>query len=308
MGALSSVGASQHPERVGFDNAPIGVFDSGFGGLTVLRELVRLLPNEDIVFVGDSKRCPYGPRALEEVRGFVIEICDYLVSRGCKMIVIACNTATAAGLREAQRRFDVPIVGVVHPGSRAAVQMTRTRRVGVIATEGTVSSGVYEQAIRGLDAGIDVTSVATPAFVSIAEEGLQLNQAAGQPCGVEGSVWDAYRPIAEECLAPIKEAHVDTLVLGCTHFPLIQPLISAALGPSVLLVSSAEETALEVHAILLRRGELARYKGRGTIELHTTADNTVEFKEMAALVLGVAPPYATHLDLDAATEGEGAAS
>ncbi len=281
-----------------FCNAPIGIFDSGFGGLTVLKELVRLLPNEDFIFVGDSKRCPYGPRDLDEVRGFVVEICDYLISRGCKMIVIACNTATAAGLAEAQRRFAIPIVGVVHPGSRAAAHMTRSRCVGVIATEGTISSGVYEDAIHGLDAGIKVTSVATPKFVEIAEEGLQLTDGG---YGVrEGlSVWSAYLPLAKECLQPILAAHVDTLVLGCTHFPLIQPLIAAAVGDEVQLVSSAEETAIEVHAILLRRGELARYEGRGRIELFTTADNTADFHDMATLVLGIMIESVYHLDLAA---------
>ena len=157
-----------------FDNRPIGVFDSGFGGLTVAREIIKLLPEENIIYFGDTANCPYGPREPEEVRSFVLNICSWLISQNVKMIVIACNTATAAGLEAAQKAFDVPIIGVVEPGARAAARATHNRRVGVIATQGTVDSGVYTRAIRNIDAGITVFSTATPRFVEIAELGIQM--------------------------------------------------------------------------------------------------------------------------------------
>ena len=158
----------EHSEHT-FNNAPIGVFDSGFGGLTVARELAHQLPNEGIVYVGDTARCPSGPRDLSEVDGFVQQICDWLIGRNVKMIVIACNTATAAGLAHAQRRLSLPVIGVVEPGARAAAHVTRNRRVGVIATKGTVASNAYSDAIRHIDAGITVFSTPTPRFVEIAE-------------------------------------------------------------------------------------------------------------------------------------------
>ena len=157
-----------------FDNAPIGVFDSGFGGLTVAREIAKALPEESIIYVGDSARCPYGPRSLSEVDGFVQQIGSWLVQRGVKLIVIACNTATAAGLSHAQQTFSVPVIGVVEPGARAAAHATRNKRVGVIATKATVESDVYTKAIRHLDAGITVFSTATPRFVEIAEQGIRM--------------------------------------------------------------------------------------------------------------------------------------
>ena len=160
-----------------FDNAPIGVFDSGFGGLTVAREIAKALPEESIIYVGDSARCPYGPRSLSEVDGFVQQIGSWLVQRGVKLIVIACNTATAAGLAHAQQTFPVPVIGVVEPGARAAAHATRNKRVGVIATKATVESDAYTKAIRHLDAGITVFSTATPRFVEIAEQGIRMAEA-----------------------------------------------------------------------------------------------------------------------------------
>lgn len=257
--------------------APIGVFDSGLGGFTVLRELMRALPHERFVFLGDSARCPYGPRDPEEVRSFVLEIGAYLVDRGCKMIVIACNTATAAGLQAAQRAFDVPVVGVVEPGARAAVHMTRTRRVGVIATEGTISQGAYERAIMHLDAGIQVFSQAAPEFVRIAEARFMGSAAAGR----EG---DAV--IARAYLEPLKNQDVDALVLGCTHYPLIRDLIAEVMGEGVALVSSAEETAREVRSILDRRGGAAVVDDPLGLEICVTGDDVDKFALTAKRLLG----------------------
>lgn len=262
------------------ERAPIGVFDSGLGGLTVLSELIRSLPHERFLFLGDSARCPYGPREPEEVRSFVLEICHLLVSRGCKMIVIACNTATAAGLSAAQREFSIPVVGVVTPGARAAVQMTRTRRVGVIATSGTVRQGAYEDAIAHLDAGIKVFQQAAPEFVRIAESRFS---GAGEEDGAEGDP----QVIAHDYLAPLKEQHIDTLVLGCTHYPLICDLIAAEMGPSVTLVSSAEETAREVRSILERRHDLAGAHEALEVEILVTGDGVDRFAVTAQGLLGL---------------------
>lgn len=273
--------ASSEPRFPNHDNAPIGVFDSGYGGLTVLREIIARMPQENFIFIGDSARCPYGPRHLDEVKGFTVQICSYLVSRGCKLIVIACNTATAAGLKEAQRIFDVPIIGVVEPGARAAVHVTRARRVGVIATEGTIRSNVYERAIHNIDAGIKVFSVPTPEFVNIAEAGVQFDASGGKDAPFNAE----YSRIALEYLRPLRLANIDTLVLGCTHFPLIEPLIQESIGEGVSLVSSAEETARDVAAILQRRGQLASGGNAHITEFFTTLDSTEEFMRFGSIVM-----------------------
>ena len=170
----TSTESRESGSRIPYDNAPTGVFDSGFGGLTVARGIEEALPHESITYLGDSARCPYGPRSLSEVDGFVQQIGGWLVERGVKLIVIACNTATAAGLAHAQKTFPVPVIGVVEPGARAAVHATKSRRVGVIATKATVDSNAYTDAIRHIDAGITVFSTATPRFVEIAEQGIRM--------------------------------------------------------------------------------------------------------------------------------------
>ena len=269
-------------------SAPIGVFDSGLGGLTVLQALRERLPHERINFLGDSARCPYGPREPKEVKAFVLQICDHLARRGCKMIVIACNTATAAGLPAAQQAFAIPIVGVVMPGARAAVHMTRNRRVGVIATEGTVQQGVYGEAIRHLDAGIRVIQKATPDFVSIAESGFEeMDEGVAQAAPFSSK--EERQGVAQRYLAPLRMEGIDTLVLGCTHYPLIQELISQEMGPSVTLVSSAEETAREVHAILSRRDELRSTGEGGGVEVLITGDDATKFARVTQKVLGITP-------------------
>lgn len=269
------------------DDSPIGVFDSGYGGLTVLREIVKRIPGESFIFLGDSARCPYGPRDLEEVESFTLQICSYLVGRGCKLIVIACNTATAAGLKSAQQLFDIPIIGVVEPGARAATQITKARRVGVIATEATISSGAYEKAITHLDPGIKVFPHATPQFVNIAEEALQIKEqnAAKSTKDPNGFIWDQYSDLAKDYLEPLNNAHIDTLVLGCTHFPLIEPLISRFINEDVKLVSSAEETARDVSIMLERRNALACASSVPKHEYLTTASNEKEFADFGTLVL-----------------------
>lgn len=216
------------------------------GGLTVLAEVRDRLPFEHTVYFGDTARVPYGVRDLSEVRGFAFEIIEYLTSLNVKLVVIACNTATAAALKASQERFDVPIIGVIEPGARAAVLETRTRHVGVLATEGTVKSRAYARAVHYLDAGIGVYEQAAPAFVPLIEKGV-----------VEGQELEAS---ARGYLETFKERGVDAVILGCTHYPLISATINRLLGPEVRLISSAGQTSLEVARVLSRRGYLRRPK------------------------------------------------
>lgn len=284
----------------GYNNAPIGIFDSGYGGLTVAREICRRLPNENIVFVGDSARCPYGPRDLAEVDGFVQQICRWLVTQGVKMIVIACNTATAAGLAHAQRDFPVPIIGVVEPGARAAVQATFNRKVGVIATKGTVDSNVYSEAIRHLDAGITVFSTPTPRFVEIAELGVRMAEGPFENYMSEASkvyIRPEFERIAREYLEPLRRCGIDTLVLGCTHYPLLKALIGGVVGRDVTLVSSAEETALDVRETLLRRHELAAPDNAAKRVFCTSGDDVEEFRRFGSRVLNMDMEHVFHIDL-----------
>ena len=221
------------------DPRPIGIFDSGAGGLTVLHECLVTLPGEDFLYLGDGARCPYGPRSAEEVRRFALEIASYLERQGVKLIAAACNTATAAALPLLQERLAVPVVGVLTPEAHAAVQATRNRRIGVLATEGTVESGRYGDVIRALDAGVTVTEIPCPRLVELIEAN----------AGTE-ELMAAVREYA----APLKAADVDTVVLGCTHYPLIRPLFERVFGRATTLVFSADETAREVAETLARKG------------------------------------------------------
>ncbi|NTW29165.1 MAG: glutamate racemase [Coriobacteriia bacterium] len=291
---------------------PIGIFDSGLGGLTVAREIARALPHESLVYLGDTARYPYGPRDLAEVRRFVLEIGAWLERRQVKMLVIACNTATAAGLELAQRSFSVPVIGVIEPGARAAVQATRNRRVGVIGTVGTIESGAYSRAVRALDAGVTVFSVAAPRFVDIVEEGLRLDVGA-----VEGLMADsadvfvrpAFHAIARQYLDPLKRTGIDTLALGCTHFPLLSAAIGSVVGPRVRIISSAEETAREVAETLLRRDQLTLADGRPPRHLFATTGDVQEFEQLGSRVFGAPIGEVEHVALEqlAAGAAEGTA-
>lgn len=280
--------------------APIGVFDSGFGGLTVAREIAKALPQESLIYVGDSARCPYGPRDLSEVDGFVQQIGAWLVAQGVKMIVIACNTATAAGLAHAQRTFPVPVIGVVEPGARAAVHATRNRRVGVIATKGTIDSGAYAKAIRHIDAGITVFSTATPRFVEIAERGIRMAEGPVEDYTSLASkvyIRPAFQEIAKEYLEPLRRCEIDTLVLGCTHYPLLKALIGAVVGRDVTLISSAKEAARDVREILDRKRALAP---EGTVPVrrfYTTGNDIDEFRSFGGRVFRRPLEVVEHVDL-----------
>ena len=283
-----------------FDNAPIGVFDSGFGGLTVARAIAKALPEESIVYVGDSARCPYGPRELDEVDGFVQQICTWLVDRGVKMIVIACNTATAAGLANAQRSFPVPIIGVVEPGARAAAMVTRNRKVGVIATDATVNSNAYSKAIRHIDAGITVFSTATPRFVEIVEQGVRMADGPIETYLSPASkvyIRSEFEEIARDYLEPLRRCGVDTLVLGCTHFPIIKALIGGVVGREVTLISSAKEAARDVSEILKRRQAFAQPGNVVRHEFYTTGADVEEFRRFGSRVLHMPMDEVAHLEL-----------
>ena len=221
-------------------SAPIGVFDSGIGGLTVVRELMRQLPNESITYFGDTARVPYGPKSPDTVLRYSREIVSFLAAQGVKAIVIACNTATAHALPALREEFDIPIVGVIEPGARAAASATKTKRVGVIGTAGTVKSGAYEKEIRRLIPDASVISQACPLFVPLIEEGWTDD--------------DATRIIAGRYLTPVAEAKTDTLVLGCTHYPLLKSVIGRVVGRDVRLIDSAEETARETGEVLRAAG------------------------------------------------------
>jgi glutamate racemase len=219
------------------DARPIGMFDSGFGGLTVARAVIDLLPNEQLVYVGDTGRYPYGPRDLDEVRRFAKQITKYLVDEhDAKMIVVACNTASAAALSELHAELTVPVVDVIEPGVRALTSATRTGRVGVIGTVGTVSSGAYQRAVAATRSDVELTCAACPGFVEFVERG--------------DTSSDQVHVLAERLLAPLKDAKVDTLLFGCTHYPYLARTISDVMGREVVLVSSADETAFEVRRML----------------------------------------------------------
>lgn len=215
---------------------PIAILDSGVGGLTVAKEIMRQLPKETIIYFGDSERSPYGPRSAEEVRRFTLQIVEYLLQFDPKMIVIACNTATAAALEVVRAGVEIEVVGVIEPGARAAIKKTRNGCVGIIGTEGTIRSGAYKRALHEIAPNIEVSSMACPRFVPIVEKG---------KFGDRETV-----DIVRETLEPMKQYPIDCLVLGCTHYPFLQPAISEVMGDSVELINSAEETAREVSTIL----------------------------------------------------------
>lgn len=283
-----------------YSNAPIGIFDSGYGGLTVARAIAERLPHENIVYVGDSARCPYGPRDLREVDGFVQQIGGWLVNQGVKLLVIACNTATAAGLAHAQQTFSVPVVGVVEPGARAAVRATLNRRVGVIATKGTIESGAYSTAIRNLDAGITVFSTPAPRFVEIAELGVRMAEGPVETFMSEASkvyIRPEFQKIAIEYLDPLRRCHIDTLVLGCTHYPLLKSLIGGVVGREVTLISSAAETAHDVAETLARRGQLASKDNTAQWKFFTTGNDVEEFRRFGGRVFKTELRDVAHVDL-----------
>lgn len=253
-------------------NNPIVVLDSGVGGLTVVQEILRQLPREEIIYFGDTARCPYGSRTQEEVRQFSLQMIDFLNAYQPKMIVIACNTATAVVLEELSSCSDIPIIGVIHPGVRSVIKATVIGRVGVIGTENTIQSGLYEQALKQIHPELYVKSVACPALVPLVEQG---NYEGAEP-----------ERIVREALTPFEQEQIDALILGCTHYPLLAPLIQKVLGPSVQLISSADETAREISTILFHKNLLSQQFGRPEHRFFTSGDRLL-FKKIAEAWLGL---------------------
>ena len=252
-------------------DSPIGIFDSGVGGLTVFRALERRLPNESLIYLGDTARVPYGTRSQATVERYAIEDCGFIRSKDVKVIVVACNTASSAAANRLREVFDVPVLGVIRPGARRAVAATRSGYVGVIATEGTVSSGAYERAMLALNAKLEVISRACPLFVPLAEEGW-INH-------------PVTRQVAEEYLAEMRASRVDTLVLGCTHYPILRPLIDEVMGDHITFIDSGEAVADEV-ACLLEERDLVRRSREPRSEQFYVTDAAARFRRVAELFLG----------------------
>jgi glutamate racemase len=257
-------------------DAPIGIFDSGYGGLTVARAVLDQMPHESIAYLGDTARAPYGPRPIAQTRQFALECLDRLVDHGVKALVIACNTASAAVLHDARERYDLPLVEVIRPAVRRAAAATRNGRIGVISTAGTHQSKAYVDAFAAAP-HLDVTSAPCPRFVEFVE------------AGVTGG--DELLDVARGYLAPLQEVGVDTLVLGCTHYPLLTGVISYVMGDRVTLVSSAEETAKDVYRVLadddLLRPDDLPAPGHG----FTTTGDPEEFRRLARRFLGLGPEF-----------------
>jgi glutamate racemase len=249
---------------------PIGVFDSGVGGLTVVKELIHQLPAEDIIYFGDTARVPYGIKSKETVIRFSIENILFLLKQDVKLICVACNTVSSLALPEIRKHFKVPIVGVIGPGVREAVYATQNKRIGIIGTRGTIKSHTYENEIKHLDPAIKVTALACPLFVPFAEEG-----------------WlggDAVLQVARTYLKPLKDNRVDTVILGCTHYPLLKPVIRKVLGEQVKLIDSAKQVAVEVKKILSAEGMLNNHR-KGQHKFFVS-DNPEWFSGLAKRFLG----------------------
>jgi glutamate racemase len=253
------------------DNRPIGVFDSGIGGLTVVHELIATLPHESIMYFGDTARVPYGPKSPPTVQRYTAESTAYLLSQDVKMVVIACNTATAYGYEAAKATLGVPVIGVIEPGARAAVEATRTGRIGVIGTAGTIASGAYDLAVRRKLADARVYGQPCPLFVPLVEEGW-----------LEGS---ATRTIAESYLRHLREVEVDVVILGCTHYPLLSTLLEDIMGPKVQLVDSARETARDVQRILSEENLAADPHAQPTYRF-IASDSPIRFRDVGRRFLG----------------------
>lgn len=255
----------------------IGILDSGVGGLTVAREVMRQLPRETVYYLGDTKRCPYGPRSEDEVRQFTMEIIQFLLQFPLKAILIACNTATAAALRMVKQHVSLPVLGVIEPGARAAIKATKTGRIGVIGTQGTIQSGAYEQTLKRIHPGLEVHSLACPTLAPLVESGLHQSEMAEQIVG--------------ESLKPLKGTGIDTLILGCTHYPLLTDAIGKVMGDQVEIISSAEETAAELSTILHHQ-QLLSEREHPSHRFFTTGSPET-FAEIAAGWFGFPVPVET---------------
>lgn len=250
---------------------PIGVFDSGIGGLTVVREIHRLLPRENTVYFGDTARVPYGPKSESIVRRFALQNARFLTGLGVKAIVIACNTASSVALQTLQEQCSPPVIGVIEPGVKAAVEATKTGHIGVIGTVGTIESKAYHRAIGQSKGQLKVFGQACPLFVPLAEEGWLTKES-------------TYL-IVDEYLAPLRKHNIDTLILGCTHYPLLKPAISKVMGSKITLIDSAEQTARELRSLLEKR-DMVSMQGAAPEQTYYVSDVPRRFREVAQRFLG----------------------
>jgi glutamate racemase len=264
---------------------PIGVFDSGVGGLTVLKQLSLRMPGESLIYLGDTARLPYGTKSKETVVRYSMRNAAFLVDKGVKCLVVACNTASSLALEELRRKFPMPVIGVIHPGAKKAASTSRVRRVGVIGTLATVRSRAYEKAIEMYGGDIEVTSVPCPLFVALAEEGWVRDEV-------------TFR-VAERYLGPLQDKRIDVLVLGCTHYPLLKSVLSEVMGNDVLLVDSAEEAANEVAASILEEGLMADNGGDAQPQSPTICltDRSLHFLELGEKILELPLHQVEYVDL-----------
>lgn len=248
---------------------PIGIFDSGLGGLTILKSLLGALPHEHFIYFGDSANVPYGAKSKQTVTKLSLAIAHFLEQQGVKLIIVACNTASAQALSSLRKYCKVPVLGVIEPGARKAALFTKNRRVALLGTEGTVRSKAYEKALQKIDKHIRVISQPCPLFVPLVEENWTHKEAA--------------RLIAQEYVSPLQKEEVDTVILGCTHYPILKPLLTKIMGPDVALVDPSDTLAEEVHTLLTRTGQ-AQEKGRGSVQFYAS-DDTARFKRLAKQIL-----------------------
>lgn len=271
---------------------PIAIFDSGFGGLTVARAVIDLLPDENLVYLGDTARYPYGSRPRDEVRRYAHQITAWLVEHhDPKMIIVACNTATAVALPELESRFDIPFLGVLEPGVRSLLEVTASGRVGVIGTVGTISSGAYQESVAGRGASAELTCAACPGFVEFVERGETDSE--------------QVRVLAQRLLAPVREAKVDSLLLGCTHYPFLARTIGDVMGRDVVLVSSADETAFEAQRALLASGSTrpeADAKAQPPVRRFISTGDAAWFARLGRQLLGPELDYVEPLSWEASPQ------
>lgn len=261
----------------------IGIIDSGVGGLTVVKEIMRQLPNEAIIYLGDNARCPYGPRTKEEVQLFTWELTRFLLKKDIKMLIIACNTATAVALEDIKRALPIPVLGVIQPGARAAIKHSDKLKIGVIGTEGTVRSRAYAEALHNINDKVQVTSIACPKFVPIVESG-EYNSALA-------------KKVVAESLQPLKITGIDTIILGCTHYPLLGPIIASTMGKDVKVISSGDETARETSVILEYQGLLNKHAVKPVHSFYTTGSKEI-FRRIATSWLGSCVEHVNAIKLD----------
>jgi glutamate racemase len=260
--------------------AAIGIFDSGIGGLTVVHALLEQLPHETLIYLGDTARTPYGTKSAEVVRRYSCENAEFLAEKGVKALVVACNTSSAVAIDTLDRQYAIPVIGVIEPGAAAAVAATRTGRIGVIGTEATIASGAYTRALRRLRANLEIYTRACPLFVPLAEEGWVENEAA--------------RVAARTYLASLRRSGIDTLILGCTHYPLLRAVIAEVMGPDVRLIDSATATAAAVRRTLARQGTLRR-RGDGSASFFVT-DAPERFVKVGSRFLGAEVDSAVRIE------------